>query len=119
MSSNLNKLLERDSNNEIVHFNSIHVVVSGNRITPKPTVQCFHSERGTETIEDIQYMIDKLLDSNITLSHQFYNDITFNFCSDVINDVPLVDIYFNTELDDENQYVIEMTEEFMDSIIRK
>jgi hypothetical protein len=117
--SNLSQMLEKGTEGQLIHFNDIHVIVSGNKITPKPMVQCFHSERGDETIEDIQYMIDKLLENGrVVLSSMYYNDINFNLGISDNDGVPFMDIYFNTETDDENMYVIDMTEEFMNSIIR-
>lgn len=99
--------------------NTIYVIVSGSKITPTPKVQCFHSEFGEETIEDVQHIIDVLLkDGRVKLSSLYFNDISLCFGSDVIEGIPVLDIYFNTEVDDTNMYVIDMTPEFMESIKR-
>jgi hypothetical protein len=119
--SNLYQMLERGSNGELIHFNSIYVVVSGSNITPTPKVQCFHSERGDETIEDIQYMIDRLIeDGTIVLNSVYYNDIVFNFGGNGEDEKgnDILDIYFFSELDESNTPVRTMNENFMKFITR-
>jgi hypothetical protein len=119
--SNLNQMTDRGLNGELIHFNSIYVVVSGNKITPTPKVQCFHSERGEETIEDIQFMIDKLIeDGTIELPSVYYNDIVFNFGGNGTDEYgnDKLDIYYFSEMNEDNQPVRTMNKGFMNYITR-